>query len=224
MDNKSVWRTILSVGLCLFALIRLAMTCSKSSSRNDSYNDTNYEDVSGLLKQNRGYYQNATQNSDNDLFYKSYADLSQLTESEKAVNHVMKIDKDTLLPLDLSSKIKVEKNSYIQKSYDDTLKTAIKLPDNTSIFLHSYEGNGDLIDNFKSVKRKKEIKNITFKLDQPDTKYVSYNYTANGEKYNGLALVTKENNYFTFIEFENNKISKYQLESKTLTFIADIAR
>ncbi|MCU7613228.1 hypothetical protein N0B16_02165 [Chryseobacterium sp. GMJ5] len=222
MDNKPIWRTILSVGLCLFAVVRLVMTCSKSS-RNGSYTDTSYQDMNRLMEQSRGY-QNESQHSDNDLFYKSYEDLALLTEPEKALNNVMKLDKDTLFPLDMTAKIKVIKNSYIQKSYDDTLKTAIKLPDNTSIFVHSYEGNGDLVDNFKSVKRKKEIKNLTFKLDHPDTKYVSYNYTDQGERYNGLALVTKENNHFTFIEFENNKISKDQLELKTLAFIAEIAK
>lgn len=224
MDNRPMWRNILSILFALFVIIRIAMTCSKANSGN-SYSDTSYNDAtSRLLQQSQEFAKVAAQNSDNDLFDKNYEYIGQMTESEKAVNNVFKIEKDTLYPLDLASKIELKKGSYIQKSYDDTLKTAIKLPDNTSIFIHSYSGTGDLLDNFKIVKKKKDIKNISLRVDKEDTKYLSYKYTNDGEKYNGFAMLTKESEYFSFIEFENNKISKDELEGVTLAFIAQIAK
>jgi len=227
MDNKPVWRTILSVAFGLFALVRLAMTCNKMSDNSSSGNDQTqtYQSMSSAIKESNNNYQNNIQNISNDIFYESYDSINQLGDSEMAIYHIQKVKKDTLLPLDLTAKINVDANSYIQKNYDDSLKLAVKLPDNTSIFMHSFEANsGDALENLKMVKKKKNIQNISLKLDEPNSKFVSYNYKQNGKKYNGYALISKEDGQYTSIEFENNKLSKDELEMKTFLFLAQLTK
>jgi hypothetical protein len=226
MDNKPVWRTILSVAFGLFALVRLAMTCNKMSSNSSSSNfqPQAYQSMSSALKESNNNYQNNIQNISNDIFYESYDSINQLGDSEMAIYHIKKVKKDTLLPLDLTAKINVDANSYIQKNYDDSLKLAVKLPDNTSIFMHSYEAADDALENLKALKKKKNIENISLKLDEPNSKFVSYNYKQNGKKYNGYALISKEDGQYTSIEFENNKLSKDELEMKTFLFLAQITK
>ena len=228
MDNKPVWRTILSVALGLFALVRLAMTCNKmsdNSSSSSNYQPQTYQSVSSALQGSNNNYQNNIQNISNDIFYESYDSINKLGDSEMAIYHIKKVKKDTLLPLDLTAKINVNANSYIQKNYDDSLKLAVKLPDNTSIFMHSYEAkNGDALENLKALKKKKNIQNISLKLDEPNSKFISYNYKQNGKKYNGYALISKEDGQYTSIEFENNKLSKDELEMKTFLFLAQLTK
>lgn len=231
MDNKPVWRTILSVVLGLFAIFRIATTCNKNSSNSSSpsyssnYQPESYQSVTNAIEESKNNYRNNIQNISNDIFYESYDSINKLGDSEMTIYHIKKVKKDTLLPLDLSAKLNVEANSYIQKNYDDSLKIAVKLPDNTSIFMHSYEAqNGDALDNLKALKKKKSIQNISLKLDQPNSKFVSYNYQQNGKKYNGYALISKEDGQYTSIEFENNKLSKEELEMKTFMFLAQLTK
>ncbi|ANF49489.1 hypothetical protein A0O34_02495 [Chryseobacterium glaciei] len=228
MDNKPVWRTILSVAFGLFALVRLAMTCNKMSSNSSSssnYQTQTYQNMTSAIEDSKNNYQNNIQDLSNDIFYESYDSISKLGDSEMAIYRIKKVKKDTLLPLDLTAKINIDANSYIQKNFDDSLKLAVKLPDNTSIFMHSYESkNGDVLDNLKSLKKKKDIQNISLKLDEPNSKFVSYNYKQNGKKYNGYALISKEDGQYTSIEFENNKLSKDELEMKTFVFLSQLTK
>lgn len=228
MDNKPVWRTILSVAFGLFALVRLAMTCNKmsnSSSSSNNYQTQSYQNMTSAIEDNKNNYQNNIQDLSNDIFYESYDSISKLGDSEMAIYRIKKVKKDTLLPLDLSAKINIDANSYVQKNFDDSLKLAVKLPDNTSIFMHSYEAkNGDALENLKSLKKKKDIQNISLKLDEPNSKFVSYNYKQNGKKYNGYALISKEDGQYTSIEFENNKLTKDELEMKTFVFLSQLTK
>ncbi|MFP3594182.1 hypothetical protein [Chryseobacterium sp. SIMBA_038] len=228
MDNKPVWRTILSVAFGLFALVRLAMTCNKMSNNSSSsniYQTQSYQNMTSALEDSKNNYQNNIQDLSNDIFYESYDSISKLGDSEMAIYRIKKVKKDTLLPLDLSAKINIDANSYIQKNFDDSLKLAVKLPDNTSIFMHSYEAkNGDALENLKSLKKKKDIQNISLKLDEPNSKFVSYNYKHNGKKYNGYALISKEDGQYTSIEFENNKLTKDELEMKTFVFLSQLTK
>ena len=222
MNERPVWKTILSVAVCLFAVIRLAITCSKTSNRS-SYSDTSYENVNSLIQNYRNEDLQSNDES-NDLFYENYDSINKLNEAEKAIFRVAKVKNDTLVPIDLTSKISVEPKSFIQKNHDDSLQMAVKLPDNTSIFLHAYSSKDDMMDNFKALKKKKNIASIQVKVDDPNSKFVDYTYQYGGKKYNGYALLTTENGQFTSLEFENNKLSKEALQMKAITFVSQIAK
>lgn len=225
MNDKPVWKTILSVAVCLLAVIRLAITCSKSSDRS-SYSDMSYQNTNSIFERygNNSKDVQGNDSKSNDLFYENYDSINKLNDAQKAIFRVVKVKSDTLVPIDITSKINVEPKSFIQKNHDDSLQIAVKLPDNTSIFLHSYSSKEDIMNNFKAVKQKRNIENIKVKVDDPDSKFVSYTYQYKGKKYNGCALLATESGQFTSLEFENSKISKEELQAKAITFITQIAK
>ncbi|MBD8082603.1 hypothetical protein [Chryseobacterium caseinilyticum] len=223
MNNSSAWKTVLTVALCLISIIRIAITCNKSSQ--SSYSDSSYNDVSALMSRN---YERQTKAADdtasNNLFYESYDSISQLSDFEKENYSVIKLKKDSMILLDVSSKIKVESGAYFQKNYDDTLSLAIKKPDNISIFMHSYDTADDLMTNFKSVKRKLNVQDLKIKLDDKDSKFVSYSFENRGKKTNGYALLTSDKGHFTALEIESNRLSKDDLEIKAFSLITELTQ
>lgn len=223
MENKPAWRSLLSIGIILFAVIRIALTCSRSSE--SSYTESpEYQRLTNGLREGALRKQRKEKTASKHLFYESYDSIRKLTPEERKRFGVTETEKDSLVPLELSAKIKVEKNSFIQKNYDDTLSIAVKFPDDTSLFMHSYGGSGALMDNFKSVKKGRELENISFTVNKPDSKFLSYRYTVNGKKCNGIAMMGKENNRFTFIEFESGDLPKEALELKAVTALAGMAK
>lgn len=223
MESKSFWRTVLTVGLLLFAVVRIAMMCGKSSSRGIE-EDKNYQRMVGHLQESRKLQEKATEKASNNLFYQNYDSISRLNDAQMAAYKVIKTDKDSLIALDLSASIKVDKNSFIQKNYDDTLNLAVKMPDNTTILMHSYEGSGGLTDNFKAVKKSRDLSNIKNIIDRKDAKYISYNYLSNGEKKTGFALLTETDRYFSFIEIENSLIPKAELQQKAMAVMIQLTK
>jgi hypothetical protein len=222
-NNSSVWKTILTVVIALISVVRLAMTCNKSSQ--SSYSDTSYNDVSALMSKNYERQAKAADDTaSNDLFYESYDSISKLSDFEKENYKVIKLKKDSLILLDVVSKINVEAGAYFQKNYDDTLSWAIKKPDNTSVFLHSYDTADDLMTNFKAVKRKLNLQDLDIKVDDKDSKFVSYSFKNNGKKTNGYALLASGQGHFTALEIESNILSKDELQMKAFSLIAQIAK
>ncbi|PQA93307.1 hypothetical protein B0A70_09095 [Chryseobacterium piscicola] len=166
----------------------------------------------------------ADDTASNDLFYESYDSISKLSDFEKENYKVIKLKKDSLILLDVVSKINVEAGAYFQKNYDDTLSWAIKKPDNTSIFLHSYDTADDLMTNFKAVKRKFNLQDFDIKVDDKDSKFVSYSFKNKGKKTNGCALLASGQGHFTALEIESNILSKDELQMKAFSLIAQIAK
>lgn len=223
MENKPAWRSLLSIGIILFAVIRIALTCSRSTEKSYTENPE-YQRLTNGLREGALLRQRKEKTASNDLFYESYDSIRKLTAEERERFGVTETEKDSLVPLDLSAKIKVEKNGFIQKNYDDTLSMAVKFPDNTFLFMHSYGGSGTLMDNFKSVKKGRELENISFTVNKPDSKFLSYRYTVKGIKYNGIVMMGKENSRFTFIEFESTDLPKEALQLKAVTAFAGMAK
>jgi hypothetical protein len=96
MDNKPVWRTILSVVLGLFAIFRIATTCNKnssSSSYSSNYQPQSYQSVTNAIEESKNNYRNNIQNISNDIFYESYDSINKLGDSEMTIYHIKKVKK-----------------------------------------------------------------------------------------------------------------------------------
>lgn len=224
MEDRPVWKIVLSVALTLIGVIKLAVTCSQSSNRS-SYSSNDYQSTNSLFDRYGSTHESKIDNEEsNNLFYENYDSIKKLTNSERASYHVVKVKKDTLLPLDLTSKINIESKSFIQKNYDDSLKLAVKLPDNTSIFLHTYSSQADLLDNFKAIKKNKGIGKISTEVDDKSSKIVSYSYKYKDKNYNGCALITKGDGQFSSVEFESNKMSKSEIYLVAFTYLAQLSK
>lgn len=97
MQERQVWKTILSVVICLFAIIRLAITCSKSSN-NSSYSERSYEDANSLIQQSSYKYESdpyTDESASNDLFYENYDSINKMNDVQMAIFKVIKVKKDT---------------------------------------------------------------------------------------------------------------------------------
>ncbi|WP_262151895.1 hypothetical protein [Chryseobacterium foetidum] len=222
-DNSSVWKTILTVALCLISIIRIAMTCNKTSK--PSYSEDIIFNGSKFNAKNYDHQrESADETASNNLFYESYDSISHLSDFEKENYKVIKLERDSLILLDVFSKINVESGAYFQKNYDDTLNLAIKKPDNTSIFLHSYESADDLMTNFKAVKSRFDLQNLKVKVDDKDSKFISYSIKKSGKKTNGYALLTSDKGHFTALEIESNKLSEDDLQLQAFSLISQIIK
>ncbi|MCX8533930.1 hypothetical protein [Chryseobacterium luquanense] len=225
MQERPVWKNILSIVLCLFVVIRLVMMCNKSSDK--SYSEKSYEDANFPIQQSSYKYDSDSykdESASNDLFYENYDSINKMNDVQMAIFKVIKVKKDTLLPLDFNSKIKIEAKSFIQKNYDDSLQIAVKLPDNTSLFLHSYSSKNDMLENFKAIKKNKNLGNISTEIDKKNSKIINYSYTYKDKKYSGCALIAKEDEQFTSFEFENNKMSKSEIYLLAITYLTNMLK
>ena len=78
--------------------------------------------------------------------------------------------------------------------------------------------------NFKAVKRKLNLQDLDIKVDDKDSKFVSYSFKNNGKKTNGYALLASGQGHFTALEIESNILSKDELQMKAFSLIAQIAK
>lgn len=218
-EEFPIWRKVVIFLFLLFSVIRLAYTCSKMNNRSsqnlntdDLLNNQVYEDNSRIQQQN-------LEKKGNDFLYNSFKTLDSIDAAQKQVYSIIKLNKDSLIPFDMSTKIKVEKGFYFQNNHDDSLRLAFKLPKDLTIFIHDFESTNNEDENFKSLKKNARLK--SFKLDDllTKTKTTSYSITKNNTKFNGYALSFKNNNYQTFIEFESQKISGFELQMEALSYL-----
>lgn len=215
-----VWRILLSVGIAIFAVGRLAYTCS----RQNTAKDQNVE-LQQMLQETQSQYQEAarlrqaeTERISNRIMYIPYDSLEKMEESQRNVYKIMKVEKDSMLRLDISTKIKIAQNSYFQKNFDDSLKMAIKTPENLTMFIHDFSGEGNIKENFISLKKYKNPVDVK-EESVSSTKILSYTITQEGKKFNGYALCFQNGGYFCFIEFESDKLKKADLKLKALTYL-----
>lgn len=222
MENeRPVWRTVLSIFVTLFLVIRLVYTCSKMNDRKS--NDLNINNVlnDNLIEQ-RQYQENiqrALSKKNNDLLYATYQSLDTINDAQKQLYSVIKLAKDSLVTFDLTTKIKVEKNYYFQNNHDDSLRMAFKSPKDLNVFIHDFESKQSEENNFKILKKNANLKHFKFENLLPETKTISYTITKNNITFNGFALSFKNDEFQSFIEFESQKISGLELKLAALSFL-----
>ncbi|WP_316803090.1 hypothetical protein [Pedobacter nototheniae] len=165
----------------------------------------------------------ATANQDySDVFYFGYNYLDTISKFQKEIYQMVKLDKDSLVNIDFTTKFKVLKNSYLQNTHDNTLRYAVKTPQNLSIFIHSVEGKSTLNDAFKSLKGDAQLRNFRdfIKLGKT-SKFVSYSIRKKAATFKGIACLMGDEEYKLFIEFESNKLSQMDLEAIALRYTAN---
>ncbi|WP_292010005.1 hypothetical protein [Chryseobacterium sp.] len=219
MKNKPL-KIGLIIVLILASLSRVLKNCSGKEDR-ASYINNELEAQQSLRKEVMDFESAQQQKEDlesiigyRDLFYASYDSINKLGRAEKLVYRVKKVEKDSLLQAYQNMDVKVKANSFVQNNNADSLRFAIKFPDNTSVFIRDYETKDPILESFKALKKKKKIQNITLLLDEPESKFVSYNYKNKGIQYNGLALLSKKDNKLSSVEFESDKLSTNDLRQK----------
>jgi hypothetical protein len=222
-NEKPVWRSVLSVCLFLFALIRIVVHCSNTDRRETYTSTPSTSQFRSTFPQSNSSLEHSIPNkSYNDIIYKPYKYLDTLNTLQKKILRLSKLKKDSLISLDLSTKIKIYKDSYLQNTHDDSLLFSVKTPKNLNIFIHDFQTE-KLIDNsFKSLKAGSKISNYkNFITISSNSKFVSYSIKKNGQSFKGVALIMKNKEYNTFIEFESSTSSQKNLEKTALNYISE---
>jgi hypothetical protein len=219
MSSGSPWRTLLSIVLLLFAVVRLVMTCTNDKSNASKPINQEIIDQSEAIRTNNVIAAAKFQQQSNDILYTSYKDLEDLSETEKQFNHLKKLEKDTIVQIDLSTRIKIQKESYFQNNHDDTLRMAFKLKKDLTIFLHDFESKKEDSDNFKALKSNGQLSDLKLLKSNKNSKTYSYSIVKKTKKYNGFVLLYKSNELCSFIEFESDVLTKPALESAAYLFI-----
>jgi hypothetical protein len=223
--GTSPWRIVLSVVAAIFAVGRLAYTCSGAKQRQNQQQNTEFQQ---MMQESQSQYEESNRTGlaeseriSNDMMYTDYDGLQALTADEQAIYKITKIEKDSVMRFDMSTEIKLEKGSYLQKNFDDSLKIAIKTPDNMTIFVHDFAGKGDLKFNFMEMKRKRSLKDFKTGDDVgKSTKTFSYSIEQNQKPFNGYAIASSGNaGYFWFMEFESDNIKKDVLKQKAMAYL-----
>lgn len=224
-NERPVWRSVLTICLFIFALIRFGFYCSKMDDRKrntyKSESDVNFEQFKNNLRQQSYSTSESTTSQDySDVFYFGYNYLDTISPVQKQIYKIVKLEKDSLVNIDLSTKFKVLKNSYLQNTYDNTLRFAVKTPQNLSIFIHSVEDKSSLNNAFKTLKSDSQLSKLRdFIKFGKSSKFVSYSIKKKASTFKGVACLMGDNEYKLFIEFESNKLSQTDLEAKALLYI-----
>lgn len=226
MDNSDrketpVWRIVLSVLLAIFMVVRLIIAFSKAGSTNSSAVVPDNEAVRRNMEQTQSLIENGLNKRSNNILYTEYQTLDKFPQAEKDLYKISKIENDTMIGFDLSSKIRIKKGYYFQNNHDDTLRMAIKTPKDLNIFVHDLTGKGELSENFKSIKKDGELQDFKFGESTKAAKIITYSLTKNNSKFNGYALAIQDTDYTVFIEFESTKMQKSELKTQAALFLLE---
>lgn len=219
-QGTPTWRTALSI-ISFGALIIKAGIMFFSSSP-DKYDDplkTKLATQEFQQALRRQHYLPSKSKQSNDILYTAYRDLNAFSSDQKSFYKLTKINKDTLIVLDLTSKIKLNKNDFYQNNHDESLMMAIKTAKDLNVFVHDSNKPGQLETQFTQIKADKKLRD--FKLEKlGKLSIATYRITKDKINLNGSALIFKDADYTTFLEFESNKLSKSGLRNEMLRFLS----
>ncbi|RZL48143.1 MAG: hypothetical protein EOP00_10000 [Pedobacter sp.] len=151
------------------------------------------------------------------IIYKDYAELS-ISEIPLENFKILKLKNDTSISFSLSTKLRIEKNTFYFNNHDERLRMALKEEDNINIFIYDFEGKDSLLEEFKTSKSIGKYEYLSSEKTKSLTT-INYNYVVDNISYNGCALAFKEGQNYLYFAFESNDKTHKQLKAAGLFFI-----
>lgn len=222
MDDRSTWRTVLSVLSVIILGGRLLYTCSdmnKPRYENDPVMES-FRNSQEAMKENFRQHQEMQRKMSNAILYSNYESLDSLSALQKDNYGIQKIQKDSLIYIALDTQIKIPKDFYFQNRHDDSLRMAFKSPDNVNVFIHDFESKAEIEPSFKSLKNSDNLQKFKVENTIGDVKTISYKITKESKRYNGYALCFKNDGFLNFYEFESNILSVDKLKIRAIEFLS----
>lgn len=222
MDDRSTWRTVLSVLSVIILGGRLLYTCSnmnKPRYENDPVMES-FRNSQEAMKENFRQHQEMQRKMSNAILYSNYESLDSLSALQKDNYGIQKIQKDSLIYIALDTQIKIPKDFYFQNRHDDSLRMAFKSPDNVNVFIHDFESKAEIEPSFKSLKNSDNLQKFKVENTIGDVKMISYKITKVSKRYNGYALCFKNEGFLNFYEFESNILSVDKLKIRAIEFLS----
>ncbi|MFC7773085.1 hypothetical protein [Flavobacterium sp. GCM10027622] len=219
MENNSPWRIVLSVCLILFAVFRIATRCSNSS-RSNSYDNSvqsNQDQISTSLRM----INEQISKTGEDVFNDSYTKISTLDSIFLDQFSIQKLNKDTLVHVDLLSKIRIPKEAYLQNTHDDSLRFGSKFKDDVTLLVHDFESKSKAEENLKQLKNHSDFKVKPTENNSELGNYMEYSFSKNDKKVNGFAYSHNDDEYQLFIEFESDRLSEKEIKAYALHYLKE---
>lgn len=218
-NGRPIWKSVLSVLFTIFLVIRLIYTCSyKTNTAADNKNDLVNFQID--TQKNNEHFKNVREKTSNNFLYTRYESLDSLSSLEKENYGVLKLEKDSLVYIDLSTQIKIPKHFYFQNNHDDTLRIAFKSPENLTLFIHDFETKEEIEKNFKILKTDYNLQKYKVENSIGEIKFISYKISKDKKRYNGYAICFKRKEFQTFFEFESEKLSRDKLKLNAIHFLS----
>ncbi|MGM9479331.1 hypothetical protein ACS5PU_23110 [Pedobacter sp. GSP4] len=218
--ERPVWRTVLSIAIAIFAVIRLFVTCNQADTRRPIMADPVDFSTAQEQKDQQQLSSSIPNKEWNKLLYKKYKAIDSLSKAQLRAFYINKVEKDSLASIDMRTQLLIEKGFFFQNTHDDTLKFAFKTPKNLNVFVHDFESKASVEKSFKQLKAGNRIKDfkVWIKLS-PVTRLVTYTIVESGIKFRGIAYTFNENDYKIFIEFESSTLSQLELQQQSISYI-----
>ncbi|CAC9976699.1 hypothetical protein [Flavobacterium panici] len=222
MDDRSTWRTVLSILSVIILGGRLLYTCSnmnKPRYENDPVMES-FRNSQEAMKENFRQHQEMQRKMSNAILYSNYESLDSLSALQKDNYGIQKLAKDSLIYIALDTQIKIPKDFYLQNKHDDSLRMAFKSPDNLNVFIHDFESKAEIEPSFKTLKNSANLQKFKVENTIGDVKAISYKITKESKRYNGYALCFKNDGYLNFYEFESSKLPLDKLKGRAIEFFS----
>ncbi|MDR6565006.1 MULTISPECIES: hypothetical protein [unclassified Arcicella] len=224
-DNNNelpIWRIILSIVSSILLITRLVTGCSNHNANNRFDDERFKEELEVITESKNEQFSNQENIKSNDMLYAKYIDIDMLSQEIKEQYGISKLVRDSLILLDIDSKIKIRKNYYFQKNYDDSLRYAFKSPKDLNIFIHSFTAKGKVEENFRSLKGNSYLKEFKSDHSIKNVQLFHYSIIKNNMQFNGYAVMMNyENDNLSFMEFESNQLNKKELRKLLLRFLTE---
>ncbi len=220
-NNSSVWRIILSVCITLFLAVRIAIKCSGNNSGTSNNNYGQIDDMRQVLEKSRQRASEMRHDAWKEIFYRSYQKLDSLASDASNPYGITKLSQDSLVRIDLKSKIRIPKESFYINNYDDTLRFAVKFVNGTNFLRHDVESNEKTNSIFKTIKGSALFDLKSDEKTLADLQIIEYKLRKSPRNYNGIAAVSKSEGLMNFIQFESPDKTSAELKVEMTKFLMD---
>jgi len=218
--NSSVWSTIISVCITLFLVIKIAVKCSGSNSNSSSYQTSQHMDnLNKVLDNSRVKAADMHKIAWKNFFYMPYSKMDSTSSMIEDLYGIKKLTEDSLVRIDLKTKIKIPKESFYLNNYDDSLRFAVKFSNGTNFLMHDVESKDNIEDVFKLLKGTDLYDLKSDKKNGSPLTIFEYKLRKNPKNYNGIVAVSNSEGFMNFIEFESPKKSSGDLKIEMTDFL-----
>lgn len=153
------------------------------------------------------------------LSYPTYQTLSHAPKDSLAATKWVKVERDTLIRVDMTSKLKIPARWFVQKPIDDEVRFVFLTPKNIQLTFYTFSSENNLLTNLYALRSYHFKPEGKVDHDQ-DLKEVKYSFTHHHEKFNGSALGIKEKNLISIFTVESRGFTTKYLDKFLMKFLA----
>lgn len=214
-QHISGWKWMLLTLLTLISFVRIFNKCSFSY---DKASSDPYEQWSGHVIPPKAYAESIRHNNF-EMTYPTHHALSRRSADSLTMEKWVKVEKDTLIRVDMTSKLKIPAHWFVQKPIDEKVRFVFITPKNIQITFYTFSTDKNLVSCLYDL-RDYNFKPEGIENHAEDVKEVKYTFRHHNIEYRGAALGLKEKNMMSIFTFEGKDYSSKELENFLIKFLA----